>query len=48
MKSKLGKKLENYIISPMVILVVKMMVEWIHRNSFPIFFDEHRPSLIVQ
>lgn len=43
----MGKKLENYILSPMVILGVKVVSEWVLRNTFTFFFEEHRPAQIA-
>jgi hypothetical protein len=37
---KIGKKLENYLLSPMVILTLKLITAWILRNSYTFFFEE--------
>ena len=39
-KSKLGNKLENFLICPMILLSLKMITEWCMRNSYPFFFEE--------
>jgi hypothetical protein len=37
---KIGKKLESYLLSPLVILTLKLITEWILRNSYNFFFEE--------